>query len=189
MLTTACGKNQVGFDSQGKASTLGADCVDDSTGGCDDSDPVLNTNLRKIEYFHGGWFPAPNTPNFRAKLDLEYDGEKQVYFDLETPAGLCAGVLSPSLFQEVAVLIENTATKTDTGPSFIDSGDEYVDLTYLNMRTDLVYGANYFTPPQRKYLKAGDSSTNNEVFINSAEIRKALDHVIGLILKDQKKCK
>ncbi|MCJ8276239.1 MAG: hypothetical protein HRT44_02945, partial [Bdellovibrionales bacterium] len=92
-------------------------------------DPELYSGeVDSIRYYRGGWFSAPNQPNFAADLELQVLRHGEVEFSLETPTCQAEGIFNVRDYEKLANMIldaETTAVKR--GP--VDVGDHILEVS------------------------------------------------------------
>lgn len=121
----------------------------------------LDTDEGKIEYSHGGWYPAPNTPNFELILSMTLE-DGRVTVDAEEPGCRGSGEVSLDKYTAIEKALLN-ARKTRSSSHGIDMGDEKITVTKNGgTKTD--------------YLRHGDS-TYNQLVIEKTDA----DHIAKLI--------
>jgi predicted transcriptional regulator len=124
-----------------------------------------------IEYSHGGWYPAPDTPNFDLYLVLTRSGDK-VQGLAHTPKCKVSGGVSLQNFQELNQLIKSAKT-TISDQGMIDGGDEYVKLKKSDSE-------------QKIFVSTGDSSYKKPVMLSedANRVRVKVDSIADKILQN-----
>lgn len=126
-----------------------------------------------IEYFDGGWYPAPNQPNYRAKLLLEVKSNTLVAGHLETPKCKAIGEVSVLDYAKLDQLIRSSKKGISPNNGIVDAGDEVLTVTRNNEETQ------YF-------LKNGDHSGGEIIIKDPAPVRDQVNSIIKSL--EEKHC-
>lgn len=125
----------------------------------------------EMSYFHGGWYPGPNRPNWDLSMVLKYESANKISAVVKTPDCKVSTTISQAQYIELEKMILKSTRKTDKLQR-IDGGDETITLRIGDLE-------------HKEYLKSGDSTYNKLVIVpeEAKKIGIKIDEIAEAALK------